>query len=64
MVLVRQSIMNVKLSKRCTNSNLKVKIGDNIYYTIPQVTQFKYLRSIIQNDREIERDANRRIQAK
>ena len=43
--------MEYKFSKRRTNSNLEVKIGDD---TIPQVTRFKYLGSIIQSDGEIE----------
>ena len=29
-----------KFSKRCTNSNLEIKIGND---TIPQITQFRYL---------------------
>ena len=51
--------MEYKFGKRCTISNLKVKIGDN---TIPQVTSFKYLDSIIQNDGKIEGDINHSIQ--
>jgi hypothetical protein len=37
-----------------------VNIGDHI---IPQVTQFKYLRSIVQNDGEIEGNLNHKIHA-
>ena len=48
-----------KFTKRHTNSNLGVKIGDD---SIPQITRFKYLRSIIKNDREIEGNVNHRIQ--
>lgn len=36
-----------------------MKVGD---YNIPQVTHFKYLGLVIQNDGEIEGDANYRIQ--
>ena len=50
-----------KLSKRHTNFNLEVKIGD---YIISQVIKFKYLGLIIQNNREIEEDINHRIQAR
>jgi len=39
---------------------LEVKVGD---HTIPQVTRFKYLGSIVQNDGEIEADVSHRIQA-
>jgi len=46
-------------SKRRSSSTLGVKVGDHI---IPQVTRFKYLGSIVQNDREIEADVNHRIQ--
>ena len=45
-------------SRRHTNSSLEVKIGDN---TIPQVTRFKYLRPMMQNDGEIEGEINYRI---
>jgi len=38
---------------------LEVKVGDHI---IPQVTWFKYLGSIVQNDGEIEADISHRIQ--
>ena len=49
-----------KFGKKRTNSNLEVKIGDD---TIPQVTRFKYVGSIIHNDGEIEGDVKHRIQA-
>jgi hypothetical protein len=39
-------------------SSMEVKVEDHI---IPQATWFKYLGSILQNDREIEEDANHRI---
>jgi len=39
---------------------LEVKVGDHI---IPQVTRFKYLGFIVQNDGEIEADVSHRIQA-
>ena len=39
---------------------LEVKVGD---HTIPQVTRFKYLGSIVQNDGEIEADVSHHIQA-
>ncbi|KAH1189471.1 Cytochrome P450 704C1 [Glycine max] len=41
-------------------SNSEAKIGDHI---IPQVTRFKYLGSVIQDDGEIEGDVNHCIQA-
>ena len=41
-------------------STLEVKVGDHI---IPQVTRFKYLGSIVQNDGEIEADVSHHIQA-
>ena len=53
--------IDCNFSKRCTNSNLAVKIGDD---TISQVTRFKYLGPIIQNDGEIEGDVNHNIQAR
>lgn len=37
-----------------------MKVRDHI---IPQVTRFKYLKSVIQNDGEIERDVKHRTQA-
>ena len=51
--------MECKFGKRHTNSNLEVKIGND---TIPKVTTFKYLGSIIQNEGEIEGDVNHMIQ--
>lgn len=50
--------MECKFSKRFTNSNLEVKIGDD---NISQVTQFKYLGSTIQGNERIEGDINHRI---
>jgi len=50
--------MECNFSKRRSRSTLEVKFGD---HTIPQVTRFKYPRSIIQNDREIEADVSHRI---
>ena len=47
----KMKYMKCEFSKRCINSNIEVKIGDN---TIPQVTRFKYFGSIIQNDGEID----------
>ncbi|KAL5188110.1 hypothetical protein HKD37_05G013655 [Glycine soja] len=51
--------MECKFNKRRRVSNSKVKIGDHI---IPQVTRFKYLGSVIQDDGEMEGDVNHRIQ--
>ena len=51
--------MECKFSNRRGNSTLEVKVGDHI---IPQVTRFKYLGSVVQNDGEIEADVNHRIQ--
>ncbi|KAL5172393.1 hypothetical protein HKD37_16G045160 [Glycine soja] len=56
----KSEYMECKFNKRRRVSNLEVKIGDHI---IPQVTQFKYLGSVIQDDGEIEGDVNHRIQA-
>ena len=42
--------MECNFSKRRSSSTLEVKVEDHI---IPQVTWFKYLGSIVQNDREI-----------
>ncbi|KAL5138398.1 Craniofacial development protein 2 [Glycine soja] len=50
----------IEFNKRRRVSNSEVKIGDHI---IPQVTRFKYLGSVIQDDGEIEGDVNHRIQA-
>lgn len=47
----KTSYMECKFNKRIRVFNLEVKIEDHI---IPQVTQFKYLGSVIQNDGEIE----------
>ena len=49
----------VQVGKRSTNSNLEAKIGND---AIPQVTIFKYIDFIIQNNGEIEGDINHRIQ--
>ena len=46
-----------EFNRRCTSPDMEVKIGNNI---IPQVTQFKYLGFIIQNNRE-EEDVNYRM---
>jgi len=40
--------MECNFSRRRSRSTLEVKVGDHI---IPQVTRFKYLGSIVQNDR-------------
>jgi len=40
--------MERSFRKRQSVFSVKVKVGDHI---IPQVTQFKYLESIVQNDR-------------
>lgn len=45
--------------KRRSISTLVVKVEDHI---IPQVTQFKYFRYIIQDNEEIEVDLNHRVQ--
>ena len=52
--------MEFNFSGRRSRSTLEVKVGDHI---IHQVTRFKYLRSIVQNDGEIEADVSHRIQA-
>ena len=52
--------MECNFSKRRSRSTLEVKVGD---HTIPQVTRFKYLGSILQNDGEVEIDVTHRIQA-
>ncbi|RZC05226.1 Protein RER1B isoform E [Glycine soja] len=56
----KSEYMECKFNKRMRVSNSEVKIGDHI---IPQVTRFKYLGSVIQDDGEIEGDVNHRIQA-
>lgn len=50
-----------KFNNRRSTSNLEVKVEDHI---IPQVTWFKYLGCVIQNDGEIEWDINHRIKAR
>jgi len=52
--------MECNFSTRRSRFTLEVKVGDHI---IPQVTRFKYLGSIIQNDGEIEAGVSHRIQA-
>jgi len=52
--------MECNFSRRRSRSTLEVKVGDHI---IPQVTRFKYLGSLVQNDGEIEADVSHRIQA-
>ncbi|KAH1263123.1 putative serine/threonine-protein kinase abkB [Glycine max] len=56
----KSEYMECKFNKRRRVSNSEVKIGDHI---IPQVTRFKYLGSVIQDDGEIDGDVNHRIQA-
>ncbi|KAH1210522.1 LINE-1 retrotransposable element ORF2 protein [Glycine max] len=56
----KSEYMECKFNKRRRVSNSEVKIGDHI---IPQVTRFKYLGSVIQDDGQIEGDVNHRIQA-
>ncbi|KAH1251469.1 hypothetical protein GmHk_05G014337 [Glycine max] len=56
----KSEYMECKFNKSRRVSNSEVKIGDHI---IPQVTRFKYLESVIQDDGEIEGDVNHRIQA-
>ncbi|KAL5163093.1 Retrovirus-related Pol polyprotein from type-1 retrotransposable element R2 [Glycine soja] len=56
----KSEYMECKFNKRRRVSNSEVKIRDHI---IPQVTRFKYLGSVIQDDGEIEGDVNHRIQA-
>jgi len=51
--------MECNFSGRRSRSTLEVKVGDHI---IPQVTRFKYLGSLVQNDEEIEADVSHRIQ--
>jgi len=55
----KREYMECNFSKRRSMSTLEVKVGDHI---IPQVTRFKYLRSIVQNDGGIEADVSHRIQ--
>jgi hypothetical protein len=46
----KMEYMECNFNKRRSRSTLEVKVGDHI---IPQVARFKYLRSIVQNHREI-----------
>ena len=55
----KSEYMECKFNKRSRVSNLEVKVGDQI---IPQVTRFKYLGSVTQNNGEIEEDVNHQIQ--
>lgn len=52
--------MHCNFSKRQEEYNLKVKMGENV---ISQVSIFKYLGSILQNEGKINEDATQRIQA-
>lgn len=52
--------MHCKFSKRQTSDDVEVKMGEDV---IPQVSKFKYLGSILQNDGEIHEDVTHRIQA-
>jgi len=52
--------MECNFIKRRNRSTLEMKVGEHI---IPQVTRFKYLGSIVQNDVEIKADVSHRIQA-
>ena len=52
--------MKCKFNKRRRVSNSEVKIGDHI---IPQVTRFKYLGSVIQDEGESEGEVKHRIPA-
>jgi len=52
--------MKCNFIKRQSSSILDVKVGDHM---IPKVTHFKYLESIIQNNKVIEVDVNHRTQA-
>jgi len=51
--------MECNFRKRRSRSTLEVKVGEHI---IPQITRFKYLESIVQNDGEIEAYVSHRIQ--
>ena len=55
----KMEYIECKFSKKHTNSNLEIIIGVDI---IPQITRIKYLGSIIQYDREIDRDINPVVQ--
>lgn len=50
--------MHYNYANRQVRGNLEVKLGNP---TIAQVTKFKYLRSIIIQDGEINDDVNHRI---
>ena len=50
--------MECKFSKRNTNPIVDVKLGNHI---VPQVTRFKYLGSIIQDNGEIDGDVSHKI---
>ena len=52
--------MHCNFSKRQGRSEMEVKLGGQV---IPQVTKFRYLGSIIQQDGEIDNDVSHRIQA-
>ena len=52
--------MHCNFSNIQENFGLEVKLGD----VIPQVSKFKYLGSIIQDDREINEDVTHRIEAR
>ena len=51
----KMEYMECKCNKRKSVSNIEVKVGDHI---IQQLTRFKYLESVIQNDGEIKRSVN------
>lgn len=53
--------MKCKFSKIRSVSNLEAKVGDHI---ISNVTQFKYIGSLVQNDGEVERYVKHQIQTK
>ena len=50
--------MECKFNNRQINSDLEVKIGD---YTIPKVSSFWYIESIIQSDRKIDENIIHKI---
>jgi len=52
--------MQCNFSNRQEDFGSKVKLGEDV---IPQVSKFKYLGSIIQDDGEIDEDVTHRIQA-
>ena len=53
--------MECNFSERRSKSTLEVKVEDHI---IPEVTHFKYLGSIVQNDAQIEANVRHRIQSR